>query len=504
MTLIESQYNDKLNTFIDSVHKFKDEYSTAGVWNESYDLMLETLERAQNICEFNYMEAKKMTDDMVCFKYETFQQYVYNNTKGTNVKGSNARTKMLRQNRSTSCPLCKIECVNDDGILKCPNCRHEITREKTSQITNSISNNEKHIIKQMEKIRGIDKLPQAINKIQPFIKLWLTDMKYLKKYLIYTNSLYKFIINYNEIATDTIGEEYFAKVIPDVPENKHEYEIYLLLMSKFYSMTETCVSMSNITSNMSQLNDDQVLKVINDWYSSIGRPVIPSYNYVNDSELEHVCCDVTGKTTKSIKYEIGNYFMMLGLIAEYDTYHVKTKIATALNIEPDVLTLPGLMFNFKDYFSLKDKVPQSYNYSENYNSISHYTFKTEYQSIPATDINKMIEIILRFNNYYKINSQRNSMTKSNSPLFVCTFKLIIMGLSYFNKYIDALSAISDKRTTSTTKDIIGKQWLQFLIDNPDINKTYNSCEYKPVDIVDECVVDTTDDCIKYDDTMMVF
>lgn len=466
----EEEFNDNtpknlfinsVESYIDTIMKFKDEHKEEGVWRTEYDDILKQFENVLNICNFNWLEAKKIIDTIECFKYDNFTQYVYNhdmrNTK--HIKGTDVRAKTLRRKRSNLCPRCKVECkpTKEMDTLKCPKCGYEIMKNKAG-IPDNIINGEKHIRKHYDKLIGCSKIPTTLTKLLPYLTIWLTNWKHIRDWLVFSNRFDTFVYHYQQRNGESLHYEDFDKVLPRDDEHRMNFDTYELFTEEFYKMTELMNKTNKKISNVENKPDDFKLKLIEYYLHEQGINTIYSFKDISD-ELATVVYE-------GDEYTIGIYFNKLSLLYNYDENNIKYKIVNkwCYNGEDKIL-FPGCMFNFGDVINISQNIPKSFIYSENYNKVMYEIFHSTFATISNSDIKILIQLHLKFNEYYKQNVQKTGKkknTKTNSPLFVVVFKCILTTFKHFHKYIGVLDHIPHRITESTTKHEIDNLWLQFV------------------------------------------
>lgn len=466
----------KLKDFLDSIAKYKQVYNNelSTYWKPEYEKLEKELQAILDLCDFNWLDAKKELEKYPCVNFDNFSQYVFNtdlkNMK--HIKGTSIRAKTLRRKRSNKCPKCKIECgvTNDINILKCPLCGYEIMKDK-SGIPDNMINNEKYMRKQLDKLIGITKLPNDIKKILPYLIIWLTDWKHIRNWLLYSRRYDDFIDHYIKRNNHYLTFDDFDKVYERIEKNKMNFITYELFIEEFYKMTEVCQTISRKQAGL-PLNDDEIIDMVGKYLKHIKRK---SFRGIQDVPNEGYMFEY-----KNNKYNLGTYLNKLLLLVTYDEHNIKYKIVNSFcHDKKDCLIFPGLLFNFSELFSLKDNIPRSFNYSENYNKIMNEVFHSQFISIPQCDIDKIINILLRYNDYYKKNVAKigkKKETKTNSPLFVCSIKCIITDFRYFHKYVGILEQTPHRITESNTKNEIDRLWHKFITssENKDLLELYDN------------------------------
>lgn len=472
----KQEFINNIENYIASIEKYKKDYSKDlnAYWRPEYDIIEKKFYEIRDTIEYNWIDAKDKVDKLSCFKFENFAQYVFNtdlkNTK--HIKGNCVRPKTLRRKRDNKCPHCKIECevTNDLNIIKCPSCGHEIVKEKAG-VPDNIVNNEKHIRKQMDKLIGLAKLPNNVKKLLPALTIWLTEWKHIRDWLIYSKRYDEFINHYSSRVGKSITYNDFDIVLSRNESNRMNFQTYELFVEEFYKLTEIS---QNTAGKMPFINepDKVIIDMIGCYLKSIGKEYFSSYL---ELPKENETFEYKGKV-----YTIGLLLNgCIGLVPIYDKHHIKSKIVSKYCKDGiDCLTLPGLVYNYSEIFSLNDNIPRSYNYSENYNKIMNEVFHCRFVVIPPCDIDKFVHILLRFNDYYRKNIDKQGKkknTKTNSPLYVCTMECIITSFEYFNKYVKILEHVPHRITESVTKNGIDTLWVKFITEecNRDLLEQYD-------------------------------
>lgn len=461
----KENFDNRIKEFIASILKYKKDNQNK--WYPEYDNLINELNDILDISDMNYIDAKNRFDELPCSRYCSFNNYISNTTTEfiKKSKYSIERTKTLRaKRRTTKCPKCNSDLIFD-GIMICKNCGYEDM--KSIQNNNKIlSNNTKHISKQLESLCGLKKLPANILKTIQYIILWLTDLHYIHDWLIYMNKMERFQQKYLKITSLNLEEEWFYQILDRTKENYLSFKLYKLMMDEYYLLTEHCNKLYNMlkNSNMNRLDTEEILEIFDKWCKTHHK--IPVIN------------DIINYKTNI--YEIGLYMNELSLIVDFDEDHIKNKIINIfkkyMNVNNTDFNIPGLIFNWDSVYKLGENVCRRYTYCAEYCGIINYVFNVGFIKISPGDMEILENIISRFNQFYKEETTKTTNTKNNSPLFCCTITCIITQLSYFNKYRDILKYIPDKYMNSMTSDSINKKWLEFIISNPDVIKSYRITE----------------------------
>lgn len=467
-----SKFINKINGLIVEIQTTKKE-TDPSLWKMEYDDIYEKLLDIVEMAGGNIINAHELYQNLPISKYESFSSYVYNNDINmiTLRKGSNERTKMLRAKRKeTNCPECSHPLTIINGAAVCQACGYTSDIKGSVPNTRSSSDSSKHTYKQLDAITGIKKPPANITKIINYISLWLTDLKYIHAWLVSNNRLQTWMKKYRQITCDSISLSFFNRVIERKPENMWECDVYKLFTDELYALLENAKRYSKIkSSNMEALSREEIINIFRE-YARENKNKIP---------------DIT-ETFKygGVKYEIGAYVSRLGLIYSSPEDGIKNEIEKVLGRS---LTFPGLMFNFNDVYGQSDNVPKRYGFGQEYIYITHATFNVPFINIPPQDKDAIIQLILKFNNYYKKESYTRTGKECNAPLFCCSLTCVLMQLPYFHRYRDALKFVptKDKGTSSHIKS----EWFKFTCNNPDIVKPYMVANNEVVknDVITEMV-----------------
>lgn len=419
--------------------------------------------------EFNKIDAINSWNSLMCSNFTNFQDYL-NYIDPDCLRNTNtviSRVKITRAERKKPiCIKCNKELTAIDSELICTQCGYS-ENIKTSTPNTRINNiNSKHVIKQMEAICGIKKIPAKIEKLREYILVWLTDLHFIYDWLIYSNNMENFINKYERYTTYKIEntEKFFNRIIERIPENKIKFKVFKLFMDEFYLLLEFCKKRySSQISNLSCESDEVKLKVIKSYLETNSNIPEPKDVFIYNNNI----------------YEIGLYFAELSIWYTHSAQSIFNKIVKLFNSKNNTIneksfTVPGLMFNFPEVYKTSENVPKKYSYGQEYIYLNNYVFNVPYINISNQDKKEIEEIIFEFNKYYKDeNSKRLMSNKVNSPLFTCTIVCIIEQLPKFNKYKIILDYLPDKALiNSTTKSYINAIWFKFIIENPQILEKY--------------------------------
>lgn len=458
-TLSKKEFIVNVTNYYKTILKYKEDHKKdlATYWKPNYDDIQKQFEDIIDMFEYNWIEARNMIDKMQCFKFENFSQYVFNidikNTK--HIKGMAIKAKTIRSKRFNKCPKCNIICnaTEDDSILKCPKCGYEIVKNKAGSLDITI-NCEKHIRKHLDKIIGLSRIPSSLQKLVPYLTIWLTEWKYIYKWLLFSHRYDNFVYRYKVRTGSNLLYDDFDKTIARTENNKMSFIVYELFVEEFYKMTELMNKLSKKTTNV-DCSDETVIEIIR---SYLKNRKIESYYDLPEESFEY--------KYNNTNYQLGIYFGKLSLLIDYDEHNIKHKIVKEFCKDGiDYILFPGCFFNFIDLFKKSEQPPRSFIYSENYNHIMNEIFHSKFTIISSTDIEKIVKILLKYNDYYKNNADKTGKkrdTKTNSPLFVCVLTNLLTTFDYFKKYLPILEQLPHRVTDSLTKGEIDKLWVEFI------------------------------------------
>ena len=479
------EFTRRIQSFMNDMTEFKTKH--ADLWQPFYDEMIDSLEEIEATIEDNPIEARDSFEALPISKYENFQAYVFNNDINAlqTIKGTNERTKTLRAKRKNKdCPVCGCQLHLSDAGAICESCGYVGNSKSTIPNTRQTSNNNKHIFKQLDALTGTHKAPQNISKIIDYIGIWLTDLRYIYNWLNNNGSkrYNQWIKKYQQLTDENINQSFFNRVIERKPENMWEYNTFKLFTDELYAMLEdeTRYSNENI-SNLTDQPDDFIIEVFTKFAQENER--LPAIN----ETIEY-----NGKT-----WEIGLFINNISLLYDVPEDHVKSKIEKLIGFS---LTLPGLMFNYKQVYKKSENPPKKYCYQQEYCWITNRTFHTSFVDINKQDKEAIANLIIKFNDYYKEQAYNTSDKTCNSPLYCCTI-ICVINLPYFQKYKRVLNFIPIK--DKTTAAHIRKRFFDFEISHPELIEPYKKANLETdsssvVTEVHETTAELPDE-IKFDD-----
>ena len=447
-------FRKKIESLISDMAKFKKEHSDS--WKIEYDELNNDLNEILNTIEDNSIEANKLFQSLPISKYDSFHNYVYNNDINcmNSVKGNNERSKTLRATRScTDCPLCGKPLTLSDGVSMCETCGYVSDSKSSTPNTRSSSNNTKHTYKQLDALTGVRKAPSNIAKIIEYISIWLTDLHYIYEWLNSNGGkrYSQWIKKYSQMTDEYIGQAFFNRKIERKPENMWEYNVFKLFTDELYAMLEYATRYSNEnSSNMEGLDEDYIMEIFESFIKKNKRLPNITEEYIFEDE----------------RFEIGLYLNSISLLHSVPDNHIKSRLEKMIGCS---LTMPGLMFNYKEVYKKSENPPKKYCYQQEYCWITNRTFHTPFIDMNKQDKEAIVNLILKFNEYYKEQSYLKNDKGCNSPLYCCTIACVL-NLPYFQKYKQALKfvPVKDRGTASH----IRKEFFNFEINHPEYLAPY--------------------------------
>ena len=457
-TLDKINFIDKLNGFVKEIQTFK--RTETEFWKDDYDVMIEELKDIISIARGNTINAKEEFESLPMSKFNSFKEYVNNTDKEylTENSGSNSRFKSSRAKRKrfSNCPHCGESMTLVDNQFKCDKCTY--TMEIKASQTGSISGEDsKHTNKILHTIAGIGKPPGSVQRILKHAMVWLTELKYLKEWLIAHKDRYEtFSKAYKRETGFPLTLAFFERKIERKAENTWKINIYHLLMDEFQQLLEEAKAMSSVSSNMWYLKREEILKIINDYISANGKE-IPKLDV---------------KTPDG--YEIGAYFIQLSLIPVFDETHVKNDIEKIYNKK---LSMAGLSFNYAEEFKRSETVIRRYDLLQGNSWIQRYAFNIPSSSITEADITNILQIMLEFNIFYKEYWFKQKSKTCNSPLYAVVLDMIL-SLPAFRKFRDELIIFVQKKEQKTRTQI-SNTWIKFEQEKGALLSKYMKVEEPP-------------------------
>lgn len=466
----QSPFLQKILALLQEMKNYKVDPTKNGNWKPEYDDLYESIEEIYTVAKECESIAEDMFVENTLSQYNNFSTYVYN-TSGS--------SKSLKHNEITKT---KSKRTNHKK-MRCPKCSKEVPAGKSASeyicscgyigeinikgpSLHSVADSSKHVIKLLDKILGISKPTKHILKILNIMIEWLTNRKHLYNWLIYKNTLPKWMEKYNKaIEPDFIETTKFfsERIIERTEENIISPDEFKVFTDELYDMLNYFKKLHDSSgNNMLVLDDVLILNIIIDYMNDHGNE-IPPLHYIHEYKDE--------------KYELGHYFTYLSLIVDNDKYPLKYQIE---DIFEKSLTQPGLMFDFNEIKGdTSIKFPSKFQYLQEYPWFIRMIFNTTPPVVSDKDKKYMTDLILAFNSFYKNENKTEKNKECNAPLFVCVLENIIK-LPYFRKYEKDIIKLLPKKQNHTSSNI-SFQWIRFNVKHKELVRPFRS--YNPEEYI---------------------
>ena len=422
------------------------------IWLPMYDDILSELKEIVDLIDDDEQEAYNMFTNLKISKFSSFSDYI----KETNPKAAkmtfNTRSKTIV--RQLICRHCASnQVIVRDGIYICKKCGAEIQNKANSQlVAKEVSDNTKHLTKQLNALSGRSNAPNTINKIMPYLKMWLLDRRWMYEFITWTKTMKDFKTNYEKLTEEEFPEDFFEQG-EDVTKVLPEYSLYKLYTDTFFKMTEKTKQYNTLTSNMTRLNDDLIYDICNDYYQQHqSMPKIGvKHNY-----------SVTG-----CEYEIGNYICNLCATTQLDL-PIKERLKKLFNND---LVMPGLMFDYRNEYGSKSTHPKKFAYQQNYIFIIHNVYNIQTFDIIEEDKMFICKTMDNFNTFIKEQKHNRTGKHHNSCLWQLTLAQVLT-LPYFRCYRDIINVLPIKPSNTTIQ--IKEAWSRYCVLHHEELKKYKT------------------------------
>jgi uncharacterized Zn finger protein (UPF0148 family) len=460
-----------LSNLLEEMEEMKEKECTK--WSEELDFLYEELISIQEMTEIDLYTSHNKYMSLPISGFDTFHDYFNNLGLGNSMinQSSSLTIKSKRTKKIvTKCPFCKIKLIEEDEKKRCVNCNYEtkVVNRKSKTNGNLSANQQNHVRKTVNSLFVSKKLPLNLRKIYPYLTLWIVNPStYLLPWLEYSDRKKFFdteILNLYPKLKDV--NTYYTRTIERIPKNCLNPQEFKLLTTEFYLMVERAKSIYMLQDSNIDLNDEEKYLVFERVKS-----VLDEEN-INELRLSKSTMEKLLELHTFEKYNIGNYINKLRLVIKYDETHIKYKLEKLFNCK---FELAGLMFNYGEEFNLIKRPPRKYNYLQEYINLMVLIFNISHVPISIQDRENIIDIINRFNEFYKTEIQRTVNHKINSPLITVVIELILK-LSYFKRYDSILNYMSRKINSSSK---INYYWSRFYMANQEYLNQFNISESKP-------------------------
>ena len=424
------------------------------IWNEDCDEIVSTLQRIQSIYEFDPARASNDFRALDISHYNSFGDYI--KSKNVAAAGCKFSTTTKQTRKRKCCPHClstQFEYDNANGIYICSVCKSNVGKKQTNQPTTKDTNNEsKHIIKQINIISGkLNNPPAQVIKIMPFINEWFVNKQHIYEWLQFSGRYKAFLDKYFEEEKVEIDESFFKEPIKYGIKNLCSYAVFKMFTDEFYALTDRVRNYNAFNSNIHRLPIEQQLEICKYYVSKNGQQ-LPPENYIIQFNNE--------------SFELGTYIVYWKI----NDIHFQNPIHQQLNqIFGQNIILPGLIFEYPEICGAKGKILQKYNYQQNYIFIIKDVYKIELTPIIEKDKQKIIEIMLDFNNFVKQIKSEESNKKHNACLWQVVLMLVLK-MPYYRCYSNIIPILPIKSIMTTLE--IQEHWSFYRIVNYDKLKPY--------------------------------
>jgi len=429
--------------------------SGAKIWNSDCDDIVATLQNIRAIYEFDPSRASNDFRALNISHYNSFGDYI--KSKNVAAAGCKFSTTMKQTRQKKCCPTCQstqFEYDSASGIYICSKCNTNISKKQNNQLITKDTNNEsKHIVKQINIISGkLNNPPAQVIKIMPFINEWFTNKQHIFEWLQFSGRYQAFLDKYYEEEKVRIDASFFSTPIKYGIENLCSYAVFKMFTDEFYALTDRVKNYNTFNSNILRLPIDQQLGICQWYVQNFGQTLPPEdYTVQFDNEV----------------YELGTYIVYWKI----NDIHFKNPIHQQLNqIFNQNIILPGLIFEYPEICGAKGKILQKYNYQQNYIFIIKDVYKIELTPIIEEDKQKIIEIMLDFNNFVKhLKSQESTGAKHNACLWQVVLMLVLK-MPYYRCYSNIIPILPIKSIITTLE--IQEYWSFYRIMNKAKLKPY--------------------------------
>ena len=421
------------------------------IWLKEYDELINQLKDIIVLINDDEQTAYNEFTSLKICKYNSFGDYI----KATNPSAAkvtfNTRSKTIR--KQLICRHCASTCiVVKDGVYICTKCGAEIQNKSNTQlVAKEVSDNTKHIVKQLNALSGRINPPTSISKIMPWLKTWLTDRSYMKKFLEWSNTMEFFKTQYEKLAEEELPVDFFEKKLKEtliLPE----YSLYKLYTDMFYKLTEKAKEYNSYSSDMTKLQDAQIYEICEAYVKSLKE---------KNEEIQ-----IPKPGTMFEDHSIGNY--IASLMTTTLDLPIKQKLQKLFDND---LIIPGLMFDYKTEYGCKNNTPKKFAYQQNYIFIIHRVYDIQTFDIIEEDKAFICETMNNFNTFIKEHKHNQTGKHHNSCLWQLTLSQVLT-LPYFRCYRGIIDVLPIKPSNTTIQ--IKEAWARYCVINHDKLKKYKT------------------------------
>ena len=446
--------------YIQRLDEFNEEISSLKADDETIEQIRSILDDLNTLRDLNEEQCNTECTMYEIFEYDSLKDYIMSKTGGSTIQ--NKKTVSHRsKNKNTKCQNCGGELSMKGNILICSKCGHE---SSTSRNTSSISDNYKHIQKQLNALVGLKTVNKKVRLLEPYLRDWILHRHYLRDWLTFTNTMDKWIKKYNR-KNSTIDESYFDENLPA----ELEYDVIRLYIFEFHKMITYCSVVTKSTCNMMLCSPEEQLEVCREYakdnYGKNYREVLIDGLFNYDGRI----FELSSFFSKLAIKNYGNEMMMNGnegMVDEDemvdDEMTVENEVMKIIGVN---LSIPGLNFPFDEIIGISMKIPQVYTILQDFPFILNDVYAVPYVKISKKELDDIFNIIIDFNTYYKMRESRGQ--KYNSPMYHVVLRNVIM-LNRYRKYSDIINFIPKKGDITTSK--IDKIWIMYMSEHEELLK----------------------------------
>ena len=440
--------------YIQRLDEFNEEISSLKADDETIEQIRSILDDLNTLRELNEEQCNTECTMYEIFEYDSLKDYIMSKTGGSTIQ--NKKTVSHRsKNKNTKCQNCGGELSMKGNILICSKCGHE---SSTSRNTSSISDNYKHIQKQLNALVGLKTVNKKVRLLEPYLRDWILHRHYLRDWLTFTNTMDKWIKKYNR-KNSTIDESYFNENLPA----ELEYDVIRLYIFEFHKMITYCSVVTKSTCNMMLCSPEEQLEVCREYakdnYGKNYREVLIDGLFNYDGRI----FELSSFFSKLAIKNYGNEMVMNG-----NEGMVEDEIMKIIGVN---LSIPGLNFPFDEIIGISMKIPQVYTILQDFPFILNDVYAVPYVKISKKELDDIFNIIIDFNTYYKMRESRGQ--KYNSPMYHVVLRNVIM-LNRYRKYSDIINFIPKKGDITTSK--IDKIWIMYMSEHEELLKNDEDIE----------------------------
>lgn len=427
--------------YIQRLDEFNEEISSLKADDETIEQIRSILDDLNTLRDLNEEQCNTECTMYEIFEYDSLKDYIMSKTGGSTIQ--NKKTVSHRsKNKNTKCQNCGGELSMKGNILICSKCGHE---SSTSRNTSSISDNYKHIQKQLNALVGLKTVNKKVRLLEPYLRDWILHRHYLRDWLTFTNTMDKWIKKYNR-KNSTIDESYFNENLPA----ELEYDVIRLYIFEFHKMITYCSVVTKSTCNMMLCSPEEQLEVCREYakdnYGKNYREVLIDGLFNYDGRI----------------FELSSFFSKLAIKNYGNEGMVEDEIMKIIGVN---LSIPGLNFPFDEIIGISMKIPQVYTILQDFPFILNDVYAVPYVKISKKELDDIFNIIIDFNTYYKMRESRGQ--KYNSPMYHVVLRNVIM-LNRYRKYSDIINFIPKKGDITTSK--IDKIWIMYMSEHEELLK----------------------------------